>query len=232
MLSATSLSPTADAATAVASPPVQPITYYGAAATPAPEPAPADLHSDYRRVSGKIGNDLTRALEGAGVPERLGREYVGVLARAIPLADGLSVEDRFDLVFERGEGGRLVYAGLDRVGRADIALLKWTDGNSLIWVNADAGATEGPGGMGMPVAGSVSSRFGNRFHPILGSARFHKGVDLRATSGTPIAAAADGRVVAAGWRGGYAQVRRILRRDRARALALHRGQRQPRHLPQ
>jgi murein DD-endopeptidase MepM/ murein hydrolase activator NlpD len=55
----------------------------------------------------------------------------------------------------------------------------------------------------MPVQGRVTSGFGNRFHPILGYERFHDGVDLAAREGTPIVAAADGRVVSAGWSGGY-----------------------------
>jgi murein DD-endopeptidase MepM/ murein hydrolase activator NlpD len=57
--------------------------------------------------------------------------------------------------------------------------------------------------MRMPVSGRVTSRFGERFHPILGYERFHAGVDLGAAAGTPIVAAADGRVVSAGWHGGY-----------------------------
>ncbi|HEX6596828.1 MAG TPA: peptidoglycan DD-metalloendopeptidase family protein [Acidimicrobiales bacterium] len=59
-------------------------------------------------------------------------------------------------------------------------------------------------GFGGPLASiRVSSAFGWRIHPIYGSARLHTGVDLSASSGTPIRAAADGVVASAGWLGGY-----------------------------
>jgi murein DD-endopeptidase MepM/ murein hydrolase activator NlpD len=81
--------------------------------------------------------------------------------------------------------------------------MKWTDGRNVIWVNADGVGGESSDGIKMPVQGRVTSGFGNRFHPILGYERFHAGLDLAAAVGTPIVAAADGRVVSAGWAGGY-----------------------------
>ena len=163
----------------------------------------------YVRASGKIGTNLTDALQKANVPERIGREYVGVLNRAIRLADGLSVEDKFDLVYEPGAKGRLLYVGLDRIARADVELLKWTDGKETVWINGDGVGGEQSQGMRMPVNGRVTSGFGSRFHPILGYRRMHAGLDLAASYGSPIVAAADGRVLLAGWSGGYGNLVRI-----------------------
>jgi len=49
----------------------------------------------------------------------------------------------------------------------------------------------------------LSSRFGMRRHPVLGTMRVHKGVDYAAPTGTPIMAAGDARVVSVGWQRGY-----------------------------
>ena len=55
-----------------------------------------------------------------------------------------------------------------------------------------------------PLAGApLSSGFGMRRHPLIGSRRFHAGIDLAAPSGSPIRAASDGVVTSAGWNGGY-----------------------------
>lgn len=50
---------------------------------------------------------------------------------------------------------------------------------------------------------ALTSRFGARVHPILGTWRQHSGVDLAAATGTPVTAPSPGVVVAAQWWGGY-----------------------------
>lgn len=56
----------------------------------------------------------------------------------------------------------------------------------------------------LPVNGArLTSPFGYRVHPILKRRKLHTGMDLAAPSGTPIHAAAPGRVIYAGYRGGY-----------------------------
>lgn len=54
-----------------------------------------------------------------------------------------------------------------------------------------------------PTSGSVGSGFGPRLHPILGYYRMHSGLDIGGAWGSPIWAAKDGVVIAAGWQGGY-----------------------------
>ena len=65
------------------------------------------------------------------------------------------------------------------------------------------GIIYGTGRMVYPTYGSITSRFGWRSHPILGSQRFHAGLDFGASYGTAIRAADSGAVIFAGWYGGY-----------------------------
>ncbi|MBW4465918.1 MAG: peptidoglycan DD-metalloendopeptidase family protein [Pegethrix bostrychoides GSE-TBD4-15B] len=63
----------------------------------------------------------------------------------------------------------------------------------------------GKGIFSQPCAGEITSGFGYRIHPILGYSRFHSGLDFGADYGTPIRAPAPGKVLFAGWYGGYGQ---------------------------
>lgn len=68
---------------------------------------------------------------------------------------------------------------------------------------APAPGTPSVSGFQWPINAPVSSGFGYRVHPIFGTRRLHKGLDLGAGSGTPIAAAKEGTVLSAGWQNGY-----------------------------
>jgi len=128
------------------------------------------------------------------------------MLRVANFASGISVDDRFDLVVTDfpGEPAVLVYAGMDRVGRGDLQFLKYGDEQGRVeWVDASGLERRESGGFALPVGGRVTSGYGTRMHPLLGMARFHRGIDLAAAMGAPIRAAADGRVVRAGWHGGY-----------------------------
>ncbi len=72
-----------------------------------------------------------------------------------------------------------------------------------------------------PCEGELSSGFGNRIHPVYGYLKFHSGVDITAPWGTPIYACAAGRVVEAGWLGGYGRTVEIQHRRNLKTLYGH-----------
>ncbi|MGJ3245778.1 MAG: murein hydrolase activator EnvC family protein [Elainellaceae cyanobacterium] len=73
----------------------------------------------------------------------------------------------------------------------------------LIVSGNDGVIVRGAGPMIYPANGRLTSGFGYRVHPILGYRRFHAGIDFGATYGSTIRAADSGRVIFAGWYGGY-----------------------------
>ena len=61
----------------------------------------------------------------------------------------------------------------------------------------------GTGQLMFPSEAEMTSDFGWRIHPLLGSLRFHSGIDFGASYGSTIRAADSGTVILAGWYGGY-----------------------------
>ena len=166
------------------------------------------------RVQGRVGASLYHSARAAGVPARAVQSFIRAVAGQIGIGN-VSPDDRFDIVVEHrraatGEtqSGELLYAGLQRADGRDLQLMQWDQGGKLQWFEA-SGVGKASGMLQRPVPGHVSSSFGMRRHPILGYSRMHKGVDFSAGYGTPILAATDGQVSAAGWAGGYGKQVRI-----------------------
>jgi murein DD-endopeptidase MepM/ murein hydrolase activator NlpD len=166
------------------------------------------------RIQGRVGSSLYRAARAAGAPARAVEAFIRAVASQINVGS-ISSDDRFDIILEHRraetgetETGRLLYAGLDRANGKALQLMQWDQGGKLQWFEA-SGVGKASGMLQRPVPGMVSSNFGFRRHPILGYNRMHKGMDFRAGYGTPILAATDGQVSAAGWAGGYGKQVRI-----------------------
>ena len=161
-----------------------------------------------QKFSGRAGSNLFWSLRAAGVPPPSAHEFVESVARRLDVRSILP-NDRFDLIVEHQRGandesraGPLLYAVLKRNGREYLTFVRWTVAGHTGLFEPDK-PLQNVEGFAKPVDGSVSSRFGHRIHPILRFMRLHSGVDFRADWGTPVIAAADGVVSAAGWAGGY-----------------------------
>ena len=173
------------------------------AVAPQPAPQPVAPLGGPIRIRGVAGDELYWSLRSAGASPDVAAQYLSALATEIDVGD-VGASDSFDLVL--GPGHQLLYAGLRRVGQSALQLVKWSANGRSEWVdaaNAERPAPTESSGLIMPAQGPVTSYFGYRYHPILHFTRFHAGIDIGAGWGSPIVAAADGQVAAAGWAGGY-----------------------------
>jgi murein DD-endopeptidase MepM/ murein hydrolase activator NlpD len=172
------------------------------AVQPAVTPTPAVVPTGPLRIRGVAGDGLYWALRAAGASPQVAAQYLAALATEIDVGE-VGPGDGFDLVL--GSNHELLYAGLNRIGASALQLVRWTANGRSEWVDAANAERPAPveSGMMMPVDGHITSYFGERYHPILHFMRFHAGLDIGASWGSPIVAAGDGRVVAAGWAGGY-----------------------------
>jgi murein DD-endopeptidase MepM/ murein hydrolase activator NlpD len=170
------------------------------AAAPAAQPVP--VVTGPFRIRGRAGDGLYWSLRAAGASPQVAAEYLAALATEIDVGE-VGASDGFDMVL--GPNRELLYAGLSRVGQGALQLVRWTANGRSEWIDAANVARPAPiqSGMMMPAQGPITSYFGYRYHPILHFTRFHAGVDIGAGWGSPIVAAADGQVAAAGWGGGY-----------------------------
>ena len=69
--------------------------------------------------------------------------------------------------------------------------------------------------------GKVTSKFGNRTHPVLKSVKFHRGVDIAVSVGTPVYSGIKGRVTFAGRKGNYGNLVEIEGNDGIKVRYAH-----------
>ncbi|CDX13925.1 conserved exported hypothetical protein [Mesorhizobium plurifarium] len=151
------------------------------------------------------------------VPTSVIGEAIMYLSRGQDLDAFASEDQRLVLIYSqtpRGQGeisGRVLYVGVQGADRSlDCFVFQQSDGQYACVTGDDqVRSLTVTNGMVTPVAGVMTSTFGPRKHPILGTVRIHKGVDWAAPVGTPIMAAFDGEISFQGDGGSYGNLVKI-----------------------
>jgi murein DD-endopeptidase MepM/ murein hydrolase activator NlpD len=164
-------------------------------------------------VKGTITGSLYETMMAMGETPQLIMDYTDVFGWEVDFFSEVQPNDSFAILFERkycdsvcvGYGVILAASYSGQVG--SFAGYRFTDPEgSTDYYNAE-GQNLRKTFQKSPLRFSrVSSFFGRRFHPIRRVVRQHFGVDYVAPKGTPVEAVSDGRVVSAGWSGGYGRL--------------------------
>lgn len=170
-----------------------------------------------RRTDGTINTSLYVAAIQASVPVRVLADLINVFSFDVDFQREIQKDDGFALMYESiiDNRGTVVDHGAVLIGEMTLSgktrryyRFKGRDG-FVDYFNAK-GQSVRKALLRTPVEGArISSRYGKRKHPVLGYTKMHKGLDFAAPKGTPIFAAGNGTVEAAGWNGGYGKYIRI-----------------------
>lgn len=161
-------------------------------------------------LSGKVGKSLFRSGRKAGLTgSNINALTDDIFKYDIDFNSDVGADDRFSVVVEQTwQNGELVKTGpvlaaaFTVDGKLHSGFRYVRDGKPAYFTAEGRPLQRAFIRMPIPYA-RLTSRFGSRRHPVLGSMRMHKGVDYAAGTGTPIMAAGDARVQFVGRKGGY-----------------------------
>ena len=168
-----------------------------------------EVELDYKE--GVIESSLFLAGQKAGMSQSQIMELANIFGWDVDFALDIRKGDEFSLIYEKlyidGEkykDGKILAANFSNGGRKYEAVL-YTDSNGVSNYFTPSGESMRKAFLRTPVDfARISSHFNlKRKHPVLHKIRAHKGTDYAASTGTPIKATGDGKVIHAGRKGGY-----------------------------
>jgi len=174
------------------------------------------LDSYTRRLSarGTIKDSLSDALSRADVPAAIANQLADIYRYRADLSTHMAPGDRFSIIYDaqftdgkRVAAGPIVAAKITTDGQ-DIEAFHATTADGKAGYYDSEGQSFQPAFSRRPVDYTrISSPFDlNRMHPVLRIHKPHNGVDMAATRGTAIHAAADGTVKFVGRMAGYGRL--------------------------
>jgi murein DD-endopeptidase MepM/ murein hydrolase activator NlpD len=175
-------------------------SFYSEIMTRDPEPRRAT-------ATGVITSSLFMAGQAAGLSQGTIMEMANIFGGVIDFVGDPRKGDTMHLVFEelyldgeKFQDGDIIAASYTNQGRTFTAY-RYTDSNGDVGFYNEDGVSMRKAFLLAPVDFTrISSNFNpRRIHPIYKTARPHRGTDYAAPTGTPVYAAGDGRVVAAGY---------------------------------
>lgn len=170
-----------------------------------------------RLVEGTITDNLYLSAKRAGLPDSVIIDLIRMMSFNVDFEREIREGDQFQVYFERRfapafddmENGRILHVDL-ALKRRPVNATWYQDDDGDGGYFDDSGESTRRALMKTPLdVAVVTSRYGQRKHPVLGYTRMHKGVDFRAPTGTPIMAAGDGIVEMAARNGSYGNYIRI-----------------------
>ena len=174
-----------------------------------------EIQPDKRAVyrAGEIldGDSFYLAGARAGIPEGILAQVYDLLAFEMDFERDVRAGQKFSVLYEENfadgqkvDNGNALAVQFQAL-RGDVKMYRFkkSDGKIGYYDENGNGAIKSLKRTPINNARVTSSFSYRRKHPVLGYTRAHKGVDFRASTGTPIPAAGAGRVVARGYNSGH-----------------------------